>query len=155
MEASLVNPFIEGALYILDTTASVKARPEPVFLKKNSRSLGDITGMLNMEGDVIGSIAVGFDKNCILGVVSAMFGEEMSEMNEEIDDAVGEISNMVAGQVTTKMAEIGKKVKIKLTRVISGENHTVEHSGTGSHVLAIPFKTTKGRFFLEVNVIMA
>ena len=34
MDAALVNPFIEGALYILDTTASVKVKPEPIFIKQ-------------------------------------------------------------------------------------------------------------------------
>ncbi len=152
MDASLVNPFIEGALHILDTTASVKAKPEPIFFKKNTISLGDITGMLNMDGDVTGSIAVTFYKKSILGVVSAMFGEEMTEMNEEIDDAVGEISNMVAGHVTTKMTEMDKKVKIKLDRVISGENHVIEHFDGTEPVLAIPFKTTKGKFLIEMAI---
>ncbi|MCK5541048.1 MAG: chemotaxis protein CheX [Desulfobacterales bacterium] len=152
MDASLVNPFIEGALYILDTTALVKVKPEPIFLKKDAISLGDITGMLNMDGDVSGSIAIAFHKKCILGVVSAMFGEEMTEMNEEIDDAVGEISNMVAGHVTTKIAEMGKKVKIKLSTVVSGEDHVVGHIDGAEHVLAIPFKTTKGWLFIEVAI---
>ena len=152
MDASLVNPFIEGALYILDTTALVKVKPEPIFFKKNALSLGDITGMLNMDGDVSGSIAVTFHTKSILGVVSAMFGEEMTEMNEEIDDAVGEISNMIAGHVTTKMGEMGKKVKVKLNRVISGKDHVIEHIDSVDPVLAIPFKTTKGKFLIEMSL---
>jgi chemotaxis protein CheX len=108
--------------------------------------------MLNMDGDLTGSIAVSFHKKSILGVVSAMFVKEMTEMNEEIDDAVGEISNMIAGQVTTKMAEMGKKIKIKLTTVVSGKDHVVEHIDDSENVLAISFKTTKGRFFIEVSI---
>ncbi|MCK5312267.1 MAG: chemotaxis protein CheX, partial [Desulfobacteraceae bacterium] len=88
----------------------------------------------------------------ILGVVSAMFGEEMTEMNEEIDDAVGEISNMIAGHVTTKMGEMGKKVKVKLNRVISGKDHVIEHIDSVDPVLAIPFKTTKGKFLIEMSL---
>ena len=150
MDATFVNPFIEGALYILDTTALVKVKPEAIFLKKDTISLGDITGMLTMDGDVSGSIAVSFQKKSILGVVSAMFGEEMTEMNEEIDDAVGEISNMVAGHVTTKMGELDKKVKIKLSEVISGKDHEINHINCPGPVLAVPFRTTKGRFIIEV-----
>ncbi len=152
MDANMVNPFIEGALYILDTTALVKVKPEPIFFKKNSLSQGDITGMLKMEGDISGIIGVTFYEKSILGVVSAMFGEAMTEMNEEIDDAVGEISNMIAGHVTTKMAEAGKKVKIKLDNVVSGKNHVVDHGDDMTKVLVIPFKTTKGRFLIEISV---
>ena len=152
MDALLVNPFIEGASHIIDTTALVKVKPEPIFLKNDAISLGDITGMLDMDRDLTGSIAVFFHKKSILGVVSAMFGKETTEMNEEIDDAVGEISNMIAGQVTTKMAELDKKVKIKLTTVVSGKDHVVEHIDNSENVLAISFKTTKGRFFIEVSI---
>jgi chemotaxis protein CheX len=53
-----------------------------------------------------GSAAISFSEKSILGIVSAMFGENMTEIDEEITDAVGEISNMVASHVTTKLAEM-------------------------------------------------
>ncbi len=153
MEASMINPFIEGTLYILDTTASVKAKPESPFLKKTDTAQGDISGILEMNGDITGSIAITFTKKCILGIVSAMFGEEITEMDEEINDAVGEIGNMISGRVTTKMTEMGKTVKIKLHEVKSGKGHTIEHlvdNREEKKVLALPFRTTKGNMVIEI-----
>lgn len=150
MDANLVNPFIEGALHILDTTALVKVSPEAPFLKNDFKSRGDITGVLEISGDLTGSAAITFSEESILGIVSAMFGEEMTEMNEEIEDAVGEISNMVAGHVTTKIAEMDKKVKVKFVEVLTGRDSEVKHVA-GGHVLALPFKTTKGRVFIELS----
>ncbi len=152
MDVSLINPFIEGMLYVLDTTASVKARPDTPFIKKETRAAGDISGVLKMEGDVAGSVVVTFPEKSILRVVSEMFGEEMTELNEEINDAVGEISNMIAGHVTTKMTEMAKEVKIRLTEVLTGKGHAVQHIAHGKHVLALPFKTTKGKVTLEVSI---
>ena len=111
MDAELVNPFIEGVLHILDTTAFVKVKPEAPFLKKDRKALGDISGFFEISGDISGSAAISFSEKNILGIVSAMFGEDMTQINEEITDAVGEISNMVAGHVTTKIAEMDKKVR--------------------------------------------
>ncbi len=150
MEAAVVNHFIEGALYILDTTASVKALPETPFLKKGTEAQGDISGLLEMSGDIAGSASVSFSKRSILGIVSAMFGETMTEMNEEINDAVGEIANMISGHVTTKMAEMGKTVKVKLLEVKSDQYHVIEHS-QGKEVLVLPFKTTQGAVVIEVS----
>ena len=79
-----------------------------------------------------------------------MFGEEMTEINDEISDAVGEISNMVAGHVTTKIGEMGKKVKVKFVKVVTGRNEEILHTERGSHVVGIPFRTTKGKVLLEV-----
>jgi chemotaxis protein CheX len=150
MDATLVNPFIEGTLHILDTTAFVKVKPEPPFLKKNRKAHGDISGFIEISGDLSGTAAISFSKKSILGIVSAMFGEEMTEINEEINDAVGEISNMVAGHVTTKIAEMGKKVSVKFKEIKVGDGAIIEHVNDESHVLALPFKTTKGQVVVEV-----
>ncbi len=150
MDAALVNPFIEGTLHILDTTAFVKVKPETPFFKKDRKSQGDISGLLEISGDLEGSAAISFSKKSILGIVSAMFGEDMTQINEEITDAVGEISNMVAGHVTTKIAEMGKKVNVKFKEVKTGRDSLIEHIQGVEHVLALPFKTTKGRVVIEV-----
>ena len=150
MDAALVNPFIEGTLHILDTTAFVKVKPETPFLKKDRKALGDISGLLEISGDLSGSAAISFSEKSILGVVSAMFGEDMTQINEEITDAVGEISNMVAGHVTTKIAEMDKKVKVKFKEVKIGRETLREHIEGVQHVLALPFSTTKGREVIEV-----
>ena len=150
MDVALVNPFIEGTLHILDTTALVKVKPQPPFLKGDTSHQGDISGLLTVEGDLEASVAISFTRKSILGIVSAMFGEEMTEINEEITDAVGEISNMVAGHVTTKIGELDKKVKVKFVEVVTGRNEAISHLASGSHVVSIPFQTTKGKVVLEV-----
>ncbi|NOX34360.1 MAG: chemotaxis protein CheX [Deltaproteobacteria bacterium] len=150
MDAALVNPFIEGALHILDTTAFVKVKPETPFLKKDLKSLGDISGLLEISGDLSGSAAISFSKKSILGIVSAMFGEDMVEINEEITDAVGEISNMIAGHATTKIAELDKKVKVKFKEIKIGKDALIEHIEGVKHVLVLPFRTTKGKVVIEV-----
>jgi len=151
MDAALVNPFIEGTLHILDTTAFVKVKPETPFLKKDRKALGDISGLLEISGDLSGSAAISFSEKSILGIVSAMFGEDMIEINDEITDAVGEISNMVAGHVTTKIAEMDKKVKVKFQEVKIGRGSLIEHIEGAKHVLALPFSTTKGKMVIEVS----
>ncbi len=150
MDVMLVNPFIEGTLHILDTTAFVKVKPEPPFLKTDTTAQGDITGLLEISGDLEGTAAISFTEKSILGIVSAMFGEEMTEINDEITDAVGEISNMVAGHVTTKIAELDKKIKVKFVNVLIGKDQVIPHTQAGSHVVSIPFRTTKGKLVLEV-----
>ncbi|MFH2058450.1 MAG: chemotaxis protein CheX [Pseudomonadota bacterium] len=150
MDATLVNPFIEGALHILDTTAFVKVKPETPFLKKDRKAHGDISGFIEISGDLSGTAAISFSKKSILGIVSAMFGEEMTEINEEINDAVGEISNMVAGHVTTKIAETGKKVSVKFKEIKLGKDAVIDHVEGVPHILALPFRTTKGKVVIEV-----
>lgn len=151
MDAMFVNPFVEGALHILNTTASVKVKPQPPFLKSHTKAQGDITGILEITGDLHGSAAISFSEKSILGIVSAMFGEDMAEINEEIIDAVGEISNMIAGQVTTKIAELDKRIKVKFVKVCIGSDQDIDHIQDGSHVLVLPFQTTQGKMVIEIS----
>ncbi|PIE74513.1 MAG: chemotaxis protein CheX [Deltaproteobacteria bacterium] len=150
MKADMINPFIEGAVHILDTTASVKLKAMPPFVKTDQGHQGDISGILEISGAINGSVVITFSETSILGIVSAMFGEQMNEMNEDINDAVGEICNMIAGQATTKINSMDTKVKIGLKEICVGKNKPIEHTQKDEAVVCLPFATTKGKFVMEI-----
>ena len=154
MEVKFVNPFIEGVLRVLNTTASLKSSPDSPYVKSEGNIQGAIAGVLEISGELNGTAVIGFSEKSILGIVSTMFGETMVEINDEIVDAVGEISNMVAGNVTTKLVELGKQVKIKFSHVLSANESgfvSTQDSG-GEPVLVFPFRTTQGKVLLEINL---
>ena len=105
MNADDVNAFVEATLQILETTAPTSVKARKPYLKKDRNAPGVITGIIGLSGDFKGTIAVSFSEKLILFIVSTMFGEEMTEINDDISDAVGEISNMISGHVTNKLAE--------------------------------------------------
>ncbi len=110
MEAAVVNSFVDAIVTILETYSVSDIKAYKPFVKKSTNTHGDISGVIKLTGDFDGSVAVAFSSDCILGVVSNMFGEEMTEVNDEIKDAVGEMVNMMAGQVNTKMTELEKSL---------------------------------------------
>ncbi len=119
------------------------------YLKKDNIAVGDVTGVLGLTGVAQGTIAVTFEEKCILTVVSNMFGEKMDGLNEEIADAVGELTNMISGQARRELDEIGKVFKAAIPSVVTGKGHTIRHYGNGPKI-AIPFKTDGGKFTIEV-----
>lgn len=149
MDANLVNPFIEATLSVLETTASTKVKAGRPYLKRETTALGDITGLIRLSGEYNATVALSFTKSSILEIVSKMFGEEISELNDDIKDAVGEISNMVSGQVTNTIASLGESLKAVPSEVILDENHSVPHIGVYPTV-AFPFDTGAGEFTIEV-----
>ncbi|MFZ5571182.1 MAG: chemotaxis protein CheX [Thermodesulfobacteriota bacterium] len=148
MDADCVNKFIEATLHILETTAGTTAKAKKPYLKQDQTAPGAISGLIDVSGDFKGSIAVSFSESLILHIVSAMFGEEMKHLNDEIKDAVGEIANMISGQATIKLAESGKKLKAKMSSVQMGPSHPITHL-TGRPVVALPYGTTHGNFTIE------
>ncbi len=149
MDADFVNPFIEATLHILETTATMQAKAQKPYLKRDDVAKGDISCLLDLSGDFKGTISVSFMENCILQIVSKMFMEEMTELNDDIKDAVGEIGNMICGQVTTKLTELGKSLNAKLNIVSVGKDHTITHL-PDRPVIAMPYGTENGEFTIEV-----
>ncbi len=149
MDAEFVNPFIEATLHILETTAKMQAKAKRPYLKKDEVAKGTISCMLELSGDFKGTISVSFMEDCILNIVSKMFMEEMTEVNDDIKDAVGEIGNMICGQVTTKLTELGKTLKAQMKIVSMGQDHTITHL-SDRPVIAMPYDTENGEFTIEV-----
>ncbi len=151
MDVKLINPFIDATISVLETMASIKARPGEPYLKKAMLAKGEVTGVIGLTGEGSGTLSVSFTETSILSVVSNMFGEEMKEVNEEIRDAVGEITNIISGQARQKLEESGRSLKAAIPTVITGKNHTITHI-TPYPVFAVDFSTDNGEFTIEVCI---
>jgi chemotaxis protein CheX len=150
MDVRYINPFIESTVHVLKTMSSITAKVGKPYLKKNEVATGDVSGIIGLIGDVKGSISVSFKEECILSIVSNMFGETMTVLNDEVKDAAGEISNMISGQARQKLEIMGRNLKASIPIVIMGKDHTISHI-TKDKIIAIPFMTDNGEFTIEVS----
>jgi chemotaxis protein CheX len=151
MDVNLVNPFIHATVTVLETMASTKANPGKPFLKKDKIARGDVTGIIGITGEATGTISVTFDQGSILGIVSKMFGEPLTEINAEIADAVGELTNMISGQARRKLEEIGRQYEAAIPSVVTGKDHEINHITSGP-IVAVPFTTDGGKFTIEICI---
>ena len=151
MDVTFINPFLEAAVNVLQTMAFTETQVGQPFLKgKTPLSQGDVTGIVGLTGDKHGSLAVSFSEAAILQVVSNMFGEACKEINDDVRDAVGEITNMICGDARRILAEHGHQFQAAIPTVIDGKGHKLCHPFPGP-VLVIPFTIGEaGRFFVEV-----
>ena len=149
MDVKIVNPFINATLNVLETMAFVKSEAEKPFLKKDNVAKGDVSGIVGFTGETNGAVFITFDESCIVKVVSNMFGEQLNEINDDIKDAVGELTNMISGQARKELEEIGKVFQGGIPSVVSGKNHELKPMTKGPKI-AIPFKTEFGSFTIEV-----
>ncbi|MBW1794237.1 MAG: chemotaxis protein CheX [Deltaproteobacteria bacterium] len=149
MDIKYVNPFINATINVLETMAFTRAEAGKPYVKKDHVAPGDVSGVIGLTGDVSGTISVSFAEKSILSIVSNMFGEEMKELNEEIQDAVGEITNMISGQARQELENLGRSLQAAIPTVIMGKNHSITHV-TSYPIIAIPFSTANGGFTIEV-----
>ena len=149
MKAEFINPFLEATVSVIKTMASLEPTPGKPHLKKDSASTGDVSGIVGITGDAEGSLCLTFSEECILFVVSRMLGENQTEINDDVKDAVGELTNMISGDSRRRLQELGHSFQGAIPSVISGKGHEVKHITKGP-ILAIPFSTQAGNFTVEV-----
>ena len=72
-------------------------------------------------------------------------------MNGEVADAIGEITNMVAGSFRTKMAAEGDAWAISVPTVTIGSDFYIKPMTNGRRVL-LPFRMGEQEIFVELIV---
>lgn len=149
MREELINPFLLATIHVLKTMLHLEPVAGKPYIKKESSTRGDISGIVGIIGDTEGSLCLTFSKNCILYIVSKLFGEEQQEINEEVKDAVGELTNMISGDARRRLEEVGYHFQGAVPSVVSGPNHEIKHITKGP-ILAIPFNTEAGNFIVEI-----
>ena len=84
-----------------------------------------------------------------LGATEAMLGEHHTEINADVVDVVGELTNMIAGSAKAKLEQFA--MSISLPNVVIGKNHSVAFP-TGVTPFGIPFTTKWGEVCIDVGL---
>jgi chemotaxis protein CheX len=149
VDAKIVNPVIQATVDTLEKVGDLSIKVQKPFIKEDSIAKGEITSIITLKGDTTGTVTISFPGKCILSVVSKMLGEQMTELNDDIKDALGEITNMISGQMTQLFELTGLSLKASLSQVIMGKNHVIPHN-SDSVVLGVPCMTAHGEIILEM-----
>ncbi|MDH5543272.1 MAG: chemotaxis protein CheX [Nitrospinota bacterium] len=150
MNADFVNPFLKATLNVLEMMAFVKPVAGKPYLKKDKVASGDISGVIGLTGATKGVVIISLSKEAALKIVGGMLGETLTELNDDIKDAVGEITNMISGDARRALSEKGHNFEAGLPSVITGKNHEIE-SITSGPTVAIPFTVDGAQFVVETS----
>lgn len=110
-----------------------------------------ITGMVGFAGIYSGVISIHCPVALALQITSSMLGMECEEVNEDLNDAIGEIANMLGGSVKQVLSKGGMDVKLSIPTVISGEDYTV-NSLSDIDCVVIPFSVNDNRFLVGLTL---
>lgn len=150
MKSEYINPFLNATVNVLSTMAMVKPEPGKPYLKQDKKSIGDISGIIGLTGTSRGAIVISFTTEAVCKIVGSMLGETYTEINNDISDAVGELTNMISGDARRRLAELGAVFEAGIPTIISGKGHEVE-SITKGPVIAIPFTVDGHTFVVEAS----
>jgi chemotaxis protein CheX len=151
MDVKYINPFLNGTLEVLKKMASLEPVAGKPFVKKTDVAAGDVSAIIGITGDAIGSLAISFSASCICHIVSNMLNEVFTEVNHDVFDAAGEITNMVSGVARSYLEKEGLIVFAAIPTVVYGKGHSIQHILKAPSII-VPFTTTNGDFTIDVCI---
>jgi chemotaxis protein CheX len=72
-------------------------------------------------------------------------------VGEDVQDALGEIANMLGGHVKQVLSKGGLDLNLSIPTVISGETYTI-HSTNNDDCVVIPFQCEDDRFLVGLTL---
>ena len=110
-----------------------------------------VTGMVGLAGTYTGILSIHCPRSFALRITSNMLGMDVEEVGEDVNDALGEIANMLGGYVKQILSKGGLDINLSIPTVISGEEYTV-NSMSDSNCVIIPFTNEGERFLVGLKL---
>ncbi len=153
MKAEFINPFLNATKNVIETMAQTPVQAQKPKLKDGATTYGEVTGIIGMASEsVSGTMVVSFSEKCILKIVANMLMEEpKAKIDDEIVDAVGELTNMICGGAKAELAKLNHKFDLATPTMVVGKGVEISHYSDQPTIL-IPFKTDAGEFVIEANL---
>jgi chemotaxis protein CheX len=149
MKVEYINPFITAASQAFQTMLGHEIRRGMPVLKEDADLQFEISGVIGLSGSAVGTVVLSFSENVALQAAGTMLMMEMTEINADVIDAVGELTNMVAGAAKAQLEHL--KLSISLPNVITGKGHEVRFP-SNVRPIVIPFDSDWGPLTLEVGL---
>jgi len=152
VDANIINPFISSTMNVLTTMASVNPTAGKPTVKPDNKSWGVVTGIIGLASNKIrGTMILSFDEPSILKIVNNMLGENYTAINDEIVDAVGELTNMICGGVKKQLGDLGMLFDLATPLMLVGQGVELK-SLTKAPIISIAFEIPEGKFVIEANL---
>jgi chemotaxis protein CheX len=145
-DKKLLQAFVDGVIKTLATIAQTDVKVGKPYIEPELIEKGEIAGMVGMVAPPLkGTLLISFSKESIFQIMENMLGEKHTEIDDEIADAVGELTNMIYGTAKTALNQLGYSFEMAIPSVIRG-SFTLSKSTKGA-TLVIPFELKNGSLF--------
>lgn len=149
MDPALITPFIKSVQNVFATMLQLPVEVEQPEIKNGTTASYDVSAIIGMSGDCVGSVVLSFEQESALRIVALFTGCEVTADSSDFTDAVGELVNMISGGA--KAMFVGRKASISTPSVVLGAKHVIT-SQKDMPVIVLPCVTDCGRFAIEIAI---
>jgi chemotaxis protein CheX len=142
-----VEPFVEVTVNTFKEFVGVEVSPRhPHFLDPEKAFEWDISAVIGLSGVVKGAVIISMKTELAVKLTNLLAGEGHTELDADVVDAIGEINNIIAGNIKPKVPN-GDKIVISIPTIIKGKEHSIAWPSKQTRILCIPHKAYEDDIF--------
>jgi chemotaxis protein CheX len=134
MRSRIAKLFVDAVTEFMQSMAELGCTVTPIAAL--DRCEGLVSGVVTLSGDASGQVAVSFAPDSAAGLVARLMGIDASELDgETLGDGVGEIANIIAGNVSGGLSQLGFDLRLSLPSSVFTDDriHSFEFDWTAHY----------------------
>lgn len=149
MDAKIINSILNAVNNVFETIMRTKIKFGKPEAMKNISPNYSVVGIIGFTGKVSGNLVYSFKEQTVFEVIKTMIGMELNTLDEMALSAVGELANMISGNIATNLEKAGYKIEISPPSVVKGKEVSVKMEGV---VIRIPAEFNGHEFDVSIAV---
>ncbi|MCL2442950.1 MAG: chemotaxis protein CheX [Treponema sp.] len=142
-----VEPFVEVTVNTFKEFVGIDISPRhPHFLDPDKGFEWDISAVIGLSGVVKGAVIISMKSDLAIKLTDLLTDDTHSEIDADVIDAIGEINNIIAGNIKPKVPN-GDKIVISIPTIIKGKEHSIAWPSKQTRILCIPHKAFDNDIF--------
>ena len=152
-ELHLENEIISATKEVFDTMIMQEVQEEAPFYGQTGDIDSNISAMIGLGGDLRGLLAIHCTAAVAKGITGSFLGMDVEELDEDVKDAIGEVSNIVAGDLKVFFGKHSIEANLAIPTSVIGKDYKTGGMTNATRVV-VPFSTADGKFWVELNYIL-
>jgi chemotaxis protein CheX len=139
-----IQPFIKVCKAVFRDFCQTEVTPGRVFFIKREefQKNWDISGIIGLSGEARGAVVISLKTASATKIADILTGTVHKYLDADVADAVGEIVNIISGNVK-KDLEDAFRISISLPTIVRGVAHSVIWPSEKTRIICIPFSLFK------------
>jgi len=150
MRAEHINPFLTSMISVFDTMLGCKLSRGTPYVKNSVQPEHEISGVVGLSGKAKGVVVLSLSREAALSATAALLGDRPADIGPDVVDAIGELTNIVAGNAKAKLEHLN--LSMSLPTIVVGKWHTIEFPHSVLPI-CIPFDCEWGPVVAMVSLV--
>lgn len=108
-----------------------------------------VSALVGLAGTCSGLVGLHMPSDLAIRATSSMLGMEVADIDDDVNDAIGEIANMIAGSFKMHLSKSGQDIRLSTPSVVCGKEYVIT-PGNKPDQIAVRFATDDDWFMVAV-----